>query len=79
MAIINGMTAITQSDSSTFSPGGKGTLFFVSVTGNIKVGFPDGSTLIWNIPLVGEYKRDWNINQVFIANTTATFTAYTLH
>lgn len=50
-----------------------------TVVGNVKVGFPDGSTLTVTIPSVGIYEFNWAVNQVYATLTTATATYYALY
>ena len=65
-------TAITPSDTVPVTPG---TSFVINCTvaGNVKVGFPDASTLTIAVA-VGTLILPWAVAQVFVTGTTATAT-----
>ena len=78
--VVNGLTAITPSDSGTFTNSNKCVQFVVTTTGDIKVGFPSPSSVAsvtYPFNTAGIYQYNWGINQVFVTGSTATFTAYT--
>lgn len=72
-------TAATPSDSTTFTPGTKGTGFNVTATGNIKLGFANGANITVAVAEPGWTQFPFAANQVFVTGSTATFTAYALN
>lgn len=69
---ITGATAITASDTVTFTAG-RMVAINCTVAGNSKFGFADGTTI--TVPVaVGLTIFPWAVNQVFVTGTTATAT-----
>ena len=67
--------ALTPSDSVTFTALKTGVHIDVTVPGNVKIGWPNGTTATVYFAAIGPYDRAWLINQIFVTGTTATFTA----
>lgn len=69
---ITGVAAITPSDAATFTAG-RQIAINCTAAGNVKVGFADGSTHTFPVP-VGYSVWPWAANQVFVTGTTAAAT-----
>ena len=74
---VSNPSAITPSDTQTFSPGA-GFVLNVTVPGVVKVGFANGFSEVIQIGAPGLFTYPWSINQIFVTGTSAVFSAFTI-